>query len=298
MKCLVIGSTVADIMIYMDKLPTSQGDEHIKEQMMAVGGCAFNVVNVLHQMEIDYTFISPVGTGMYGDFVKKELNRLGIQTEIQLEGENGCCYCFVEENGDRTFLSHHGVEYSFNREWLKDIDLDAFDYIYVCGLEIEETDGDEMIETLSNVHGQIIFCPGPRGKLIEQSKMNAMYQLSPVIHVNEQEIMELTEQTDIQKAIIEMNQRTKNTVIVTTGETGATYYDGAFHDVEGFEAKVVDTIGAGDSHVGGVMAGLSKGKTLKDAIKFGNLVSSQVVGVNGVHLSDRAYVVLTEELNK
>lgn len=294
MKCLVIGSTVADIMIYMDKLPTSQGDEHIKSQMMAVGGCAFNVVNILHQMNVDYTFISPVGTGMYGDFVKKELSELGIRSEIHLSGANGCCYCFVEENGDRTFLSHHGVEYSFNPEWVTDLDMTSFDYIYVCGLEIEESDGDRIIEVLKEVTGQIIFCPGPRGNLIEQRKMEALYALSPIIHLNEQEIKELTGIEILDEAVQKMYDWTHNTVIVTTGADGAMYYDGQCHKVTGYSATVVDTIGAGDSHTGGVMAALSTGRTLHDAIDFANLVSSKVVGVNGVHLEKRMYEELLQ----
>ncbi|TDL37514.1 carbohydrate kinase family protein [Macrococcoides bohemicum] len=298
MKCLVIGSTVADIMIYMDKLPTSQGDEHIKKQMMAVGGCAFNVVNVLHQMGVDYTFISPVGTGMYGDFVKKELNRLDIQSEIHLSGANGCCYCFVEENGDRTFLSHHGVEYSFNPEWVTDLDITSFDYIYVCGLEIEEIDGDKIIDVLKHVTGQIIFCPGPRGKLIKQRKMEALYALSPIIHLNDQEIKELTGLENLEEALQKMYDWTHNTVIVTTGADGAIYYDGQMHSVTGYKATVVDTIGAGDSHTGGVIAALSTGKTLHEAVDFANLVSSKVVGVNGVHLEEGIYEELRQSLRR
>ncbi|WP_414052994.1 carbohydrate kinase family protein [Macrococcus animalis] len=297
MKCLVIGSTVADIMIYMDKLPTSQGDEHIKEQMMAVGGCAFNVVNVLHHLEMEYTFISPIGTGMYGDFVRKEMNRLGIKTDIHLDGENGCCYCFVEENGDRTFLSHHGVEYSFDPGWLNNIALDTYDYIYVCGLEIEEADGERLIASLESARGQIIFCPGPRGQLIETNRLENLYQLSPIVHANEQEIKELTKKATLEAAMKQMHTWTNAHVIVTTGEMGATYYDGAFHQVSGFEATVVDTIGAGDSHAGGVLAGLSQGKALGEAIQFANRVSSKVVGVHGVHLEQVVYEGLRNELN-
>ena len=113
-KCLVIGSTVCDVMIYLDQLPGRQGDTHIRKQVMSLGGCAFNVVTILHHLGVDYDFISPVGSGLYGTFVKSELKKLGIETSIALDGENGCCYCFVESDGERTFLSHHGVEYRFD----------------------------------------------------------------------------------------------------------------------------------------------------------------------------------------
>lgn len=45
---LIIGSTVCDIMIYVDALPTTAGDVHVNKQIMSVGGCAYNVANVIH----------------------------------------------------------------------------------------------------------------------------------------------------------------------------------------------------------------------------------------------------------
>ena len=84
-KCLVIGSTVCDVMIYLDQLPGRQGDTHIRKQVMSLGGCAFNVVTILHHLGVDYDFISPVGSGLYGTFVKNELKKLGIETSIALD---------------------------------------------------------------------------------------------------------------------------------------------------------------------------------------------------------------------
>ena len=42
-KVLVIGSTVADVIIRLDKLPTTGGDVNVRGQKMSMGGCAFNV---------------------------------------------------------------------------------------------------------------------------------------------------------------------------------------------------------------------------------------------------------------
>lgn len=296
-KCLVIGSTVCDIIIYVDQLPTSQGDVHIKEQMMSVGGCAYNVVSVLHHLKIPYTFISPVGRGVYGEFVQHHLASKGIETPVRLSGNNGCCYCFVEENGDRTFMSDHGVEYSFSAAWLDNLNLDDYAYVYICGLEIEETDGPELIAVLEGYKGQIIFAPGPRGHLIERERLEAVYALSPIVHLNAEEVMTLTDEDDVQKAVLKMNARTGRPVIVTQGAGGVLIYDGDFTQLAGYPQQVVDTIGAGDSHVGAVIAGQAAGRPLVAAAEFGNKVSSEIVGVSGVELPDEVYLKLREVLN-
>ncbi len=296
-KCLVIGSTVCDIIIYVDRLPTSQGDVHIKEQMMSLGGCAYNVVSVLHHLKIPYTFISPVGRGIYGEFVQHHLAAKGIETTVRLSGNNGCCYCFVEENGDRTFMSDHGFEYSFSAAWLDNLNLDDYAYVYICGLEVEEKDGQELIAALQDYEGQIMFAPGPRGHLIDQHRLAAVYALSPIVHLNAEEVMTLTDEDDVQKAVLKMNARTGRPVIVTQGASGVLVYDGDFTQLAGYPQQVVDTIGAGDSHVGAVMAGQAAGRPLVAAAEFGNKVSSEIVGVSGVELPDEVYLKLREVLN-
>ena len=44
--------------------------------------------------------------------------------------------------------------------------------------------------------------------------------------------------------------------------------------VPAFPATVVDTIGAGDSHAGGTLAGLAAGWRLADAVTLGNAVAA------------------------
>ena len=52
--------------------------------------------------------------------------------------------------------------------------------------------------------------------------------------------------------------------------------------------------GAGDSHVGAVLAALSAGRDLDFALDFANQVSSQIVQTSGVRLSDDTYQKLRE----
>ena len=141
-------------MIYLDRLPSREGDAHIDHQQWSVGGCAFNVVNIPSFFVATHTsFVSPgrVSGDVWVIFIRRELKQLGISSSISLEGANGCCYCFVESDGERTFLSDHGVEYSFQAEWLKELETDRFDYIYLCGLEVEEPTGLALVQSVSQL---------------------------------------------------------------------------------------------------------------------------------------------------
>lgn len=297
-KALVIGSTVCDIMVYLDRLPSREGDAHIHEQTWSLGGCAFNVVSVLHALGQKVDFISPVGTGVYGDFVKAELEKLGIQSPISVEGANGCCYCFIESDGERTFLSDHGVEYGFQKEWLQYLGQKRYDFVYLCGLEVEEPTGMELIQSVSKLEGQVIFAPGPRSLLIPKDRLEAIYDLQPILHLNEAEARAFSACEEIADAAKKLYQRTGQLVIVTLGEKGAHAYDGKFYEVAGFPTKVRDTVGAGDSHLGAFLAASLQGLDVENALSFANRLASKVVATKGVHVERHHYHTLQQELNQ
>ena len=54
----------------------------------------------------------------------------------------------------------------------------------------------------------------------------------------------------------------------------------------------MDTIGAGDSHIGALVACLYRGMDMEKALRTANQVSSAVVGVKGASLEDEAFMRL------
>ena len=75
-----------------------------------------------------------------------------------------------------------------------------------------------------------------------------------------------------------------NAVFATLGGDGCLYCDGNRSDVvAGSPAHVVDTIGAGDSHIGALMVGLHRGETPESAIARANRVAAATVGISGAH---------------
>ena len=134
-KVLIIGSTVVDIIVNLvDSLPKTGEDVHIRSQHMSLGGCAYNVSDSVRHFQVPYILFSPVGQGVYGHFVREELKKRGISSPIPSpDAENGCCYCFVEKSGERSFISYHGAEYLFEKSWFDLIDVSEIDKIELSG---------------------------------------------------------------------------------------------------------------------------------------------------------------------
>ncbi len=291
-QTLVIGSTVVDVILRLPYLPQKTQDVNIFSQTHNLGGCAYNVSNMLSLENVPNILCSPVGTGLYGEFVQRELSHKGITPFVFLDDvENGCCYCLVEADGERTFISHHGAEYLFKKEWMKHVDLSSVDSVYICGIEVEDPTGIEIVEFLEeNAQLKIYFAVGPRINHIEKKRLERLFSLSPILHLNEKEALEYTNCNRLEQAAKYLNTLTSNSLIITLGERGALVFENnEITSVMSETVPVVDTIGAGDCHIGSIISGLKKGYTLIEAVKRANRFAAAVVGINGAVLTTKEY---------
>ena len=156
----------------------------------------------------------------------------------------------------------------------------------------------ELIQSVSKLEGQVIFAPGPRGLLIPKERLEAIYDLQPILHLNEVEAKAFSACEEIPEAAKILYQRTGQLVVVTLGEKGAIAYDGNWYEAAGFPTKVRDTVGAGDSHLGAFLAASLQGLDVEDALTFANRFASMVVATKGVHLERHHYHTLEQELKK
>ncbi len=298
-QTLVIGSAVVDVIINIPKLPKTGEDIHIIRQHRSLGGCAYNVSDILRHFGVPYSLCTAGGSGIYGDFVRKSLEERGVPIYVFRPEENGCCYCMVEKGGERTFIVDHGIEYTFYEQYLENIDTESIDNVYVCGLEIEEVTGWNIIHYLQkHPDYTIYFAPGSRIMEIQQDRMEAMLSLHPVVHMNEGESLSFTGEGTVEKAARKIYEKTGNVVIITLGEKGSYCYDGEDHYAPPVPVVVCDTIGAGDSHIGAVIAARRLGYSFPDAIRMANHISAAVVSREGALLEKEEFEKVISDLKE
>lgn len=289
-KVLVIGSTVCDVILYLDHVPQIKEDVHPKKQLLAIGGCGFNTAHVLASTDTPYTFISPVGTGVFGEFVLKEMAKANVQSDIRVKTDNGCCYCLVEESGERSFISVHGAEYFFKKSWTKSLDESEYKIGYICGLEVEDVDGEELVDYVCSSSIQFVFAPGPRINSIQNERVDRLISHGVILHLNDDEVLQYTNKKSIEEAARYLQSLTNNLVIITSGSKGCYFYDGNDNGwISTTSVKVVDTIGAGDSHVGAFLSHYLKNGDVRGALAFANKVAGLVVGQEASTLSEETY---------
>lgn len=291
MKTLVLGAAIVDKIMNINMLPQSGDDIVASQEITTVGGCAYNVANILTNLEVEHDLVVPVGTGMYGHTIEKDLLNNGYEIFIKDDkADNGYCLCLVENSGERTFITVQGTECEFKEEWLNKLNTKNYNKVYISGYELEGKSGVVITEFLEkNTHMEIYFAPGPRITYLDKDIMNRIYNLSPIIHLNDKEAIEYTGNNDLFQAIEEISENNNNNVFITLGPKGVLFKEKSSTPIviEGYKADVVDTIGAGDSHIAGIIGAKSMGYDDIKSSRIANKVASQVVSTKGPKLENK-----------
>src|SRR5699024_4236692 len=277
-KVLIIGSAVIDVIVDIPAIPNSGEDVFAKSDKTIVGGCAYNVGNILRQFNSNYDLMIPIGNGSNGKLIKNQMGKDGHNQLLDdLKEDNGWSLCLVEESGERTFLTVPGIESKWEKEWFRNINIDNYDYIYLSGYSFESPSAEVLLEALQfiNKHATIIFDPSPRVAEMDANNIKSLLKMKTIIHANQDEILKLSKEKNAKNAAIKINKQTSQPVVVTLGSEGTLIAQEG--EVEIFPVKkgpVADTIGAGHSHTAAFIAALLDSQSIETAGTCGNELAS------------------------
>lgn len=282
----VLGAAVIDVIADAWALPWSGCDIELKQQGVNIGGCALNIAIALKRLGIAAQNALPVGHGVWADIIRNAMAKQSLHSVVEAEtGDNGWCLALVEPDGERTFMSFSGVENQWQPAWLAQLDVPPGSLVYLSGYQLVSPCGELLttwLEGLPDVTAFIDF--GPRLADISDALMARIMACRPIVSLNRQEAQIAAGRLGVAEEQLgeAWQQRFASALIVRHDKEGATWYDGTESGyVPAFQATVVDTIGAGDSHAGGTLAGLAAGWTLADSVRLGNAVAAWVVSHRG-----------------
>ena len=284
----VVGAAVIDVIADAYALPWRGCDIELKQQGVNVGGCALNIAVALKRLGIDAGNALPLGQGVWAEIIRNRMAKEGLHSLIETtQGDNGWCLALVEPDGERTFMSFSGVENQWNADWLAQLTIPPDSLIYLSGYQLSSPCGELLVQWLEGLDRVMPFIDfGPRIGDIPDALMARILACRPLVSLNRQEAEIAAERfglrQDVEGLGAQWVKRFAAPLIVRHDKEGAWYFSAQSSGcVPAFPTTVVDTIGAGDSHAGGMLAGLASGWSLADAVLLGNAVASWVVGHRG-----------------
>ncbi|WP_192458372.1 PfkB family carbohydrate kinase [Musicola keenii] len=281
---VVIGAAVGDIVLGLARLPHSGEDLEAENRGSQIGGCAFNVARVLRRLEVPVINGMTVGNGVWGQQVEETMQTLEMTVLLRHSHmDNGWCLALVEPNGERTFISVPGCEGIWSDELLANVVPPANALIYASGYELVGEAGAPLRRWLLAHPQQKLIDLGPRLADIPADFIPALQGSDTLLTLNRDETRYLCGAGEPAAQAARYAEQWGLTLICHLDQDGAWICppDGAPRHLAAYPATVADTIGAGDAHCGGLLAGLSAGWMLDGAVDLANRVAAFVVENTG-----------------
>ena len=265
-KIWVLGDAVVDLI--------PDGENHY---LRCAGGAPANVAVGIARLGGESAFIGRVGKDPLGEFMQQTLQQENVQTShMILDPQQRTSTVVVGlDNGERsfTFMVNPSAD-----QFLQVMDLPNFqanEWLHCCSIALINTPSRETtfeaIRRIKAAGGFFSFDPNLRESLwpsfddMKQTVMQAV-ALADVLKFSEEELTLLTDTQTLDEAFEKITALyPEKLIIVTLGKDGARYHLAGKQDVVAGKAlKPVDTTGAGDAFVGGLLAGLSQHANWKE----------------------------------
>ncbi|MDY5421066.1 aminoimidazole riboside kinase [Actinobacillus porcinus] len=265
-KIWVLGDAVVDLI--------PDGEAHY---LKCAGGAPANVAVGVARLGVPSAFIGRVGKDPLGEFMQQTLRNENVNTDyMHLDPDHRTSTVVVGlDNGERsfTFMVNPSAD-----QFLSVSDLPEFktgEWLHCCSIAlINEPTRTATLTAMKNIRaagGKVSFDPNLRESLWKsQAEMidvvNQAVALADVLKFSEEELTLLTGTNTLEQAFEKVTALyPEKLIIVTMGKDGALFnLNGHSEIIAGKALKPVDTTGAGDAFVGGLLAGLSLNDNWQD----------------------------------
>ncbi|EPR9730705.1 aminoimidazole riboside kinase [Enterobacter bugandensis] len=268
-KIWVLGDAVVDL------LPDGEG-----KLLQCPGGAPANVAVGIARLGGKSAFIGRVGDDPFGRFMAKTLadERVDVK-HMRLDPAHRTSTVVVDldDHGERsfTFMVRPSADL-----FLEPADLPTFsagEWLHVCSIALSAEPSRsatfQAMDAIRKAGGNVSFDPNIRPDLWPDENalrrcLEQALQSADVVKLSVEELAFLTGDADVREGLNTLMQRCPaRLVLVTQGKEGViAWHQGAVKHYPATPVQCVDTTGAGDAFVAGLLYGLAAGQELVPAI--------------------------------
>jgi fructokinase len=237
------------------------------------GGAPANVAVACAKLGAKSTFVGKVGQDVLGDFMKGTLKRHGVDVSSMIlteEARTGVVFVTLDSDGERNFSFY--IDPSADRFLAKeDLNADIFtthNILHFGSISmISEPSKSATMEAVKLAkENNLIISYDPNLRLglwpsEEEAKktITSMLSEADVVKISDDELHFITGEKELQKGIAKLSQYEIPVLLVTYGSKGSYIHvkNETLH-VPARKVKTVDTTGAGDAFVSGILYQLSE----------------------------------------
>lgn len=289
-----LGILVADIFgSPVDSIPGAGELSLIDRYLLNVGGCAANTAVDLRRLGRTASVLGKVGEDLFGDFVLRDLKRLGIGTSWIRKSRThptSCTFIVNVRGEDRRYIHCFGANADFS---IRDLDWEALAgarAIYVGGFFAMPAFRSEHLVQLfreAKQRGTITALDVviPSGAPSSLADIRQALPHTDVFFPNNDEACALTGRSDpLEQAEVLASLSPNCTVVITQGKAGAlARRGGEILRAGAFQVDSIDESGGGDAFAAGFLVGMLEAWPLEDSLRFASAVGASCTSALGCH---------------
>ena len=271
-EIVVIGGSNID---YIGNLPNNFNisESNVGSVNLYFGGVARNISENIARNGLKHSFVTCIGNDFLGKAMKEELESIGIDLYIPDSVNKTGSFLSLNENNN-LYVGICDTDYTdtLTSEYLENINVINENTKYII---LDSNIPDQLIEYVCNKYSdKYIIADGISSKKVV--KFKPYLDKISLLKVNVFEGKTLTGETTPELIAKSLIKKGLQTVIITRGTEPTLYNVDENLCLEPIIKvdKVVNTTGAGDSMLSGVIVGIVSGLEFKDAIKLGHKFAS------------------------
>lgn len=288
-RLINVSPVIIDLVMTIDRLPEPGGDT-LADSYRALPGGGFNVMAAAARAGMQVVYGGAHGTGPNGDLARTAMRTEGVEVAHEpLSGsDTGFCVALVESDAERTFVTSLGAESELPAAALRSLDPAPDDTVYIVGYALLPGPGaEDLAAWIAGLDPKVLVAldPAPVVEAIEPTLLAKVMERVDVFSPNATEAAALTDGAGPERAAESLVPcvRPGGAVMVRDGAGGCVVATADRGPVRtpGTVVPAVDTNGAGDAHVGALLAALSEGLDLDAAVRRANVSAARAVTLRG-----------------
>ena len=286
-------TTIGEILVDMTQTHVENGIPHFAANP---GGAPANVAVAASKLGIEAAFIGCVGDDLYGELLRKTLERYGVSTEglqVTRKANTTLAIVMVDAKGERSFFFYRkpGADTMIDAELAVKSIGDA-GILHFGSVSLTDPACRKAVTTVIRAAKEagalITYDPNYRAALWDSeeeavAQMRSVLPLCDIVKISDEETTLLCGVQAPEAALVKLMETGVKLAVVTLGAHGAMWRCGEKQGtVPGFAVKVADTNGAGDTFFGsflsriaarGGLEGLT-GEEISGFVRFANRAAS------------------------
>ncbi|HET7267629.1 MAG TPA: carbohydrate kinase [Oleiagrimonas sp.] len=307
-KLVCFGEILIDLFAQAPSTP-----EAPRAFLQHAGGAPANVAVAAARLGADAHFVGMLGHDMFGDFLADSLEKAGVGitgVARTREAKTALAFVALDAHGERSFSFYRppAADLLFRAEDFRDDTFEGLGAFHVCSNSLTEPDiaattcegmrraraAGALVSMDMNLR-EVLWADGadPVPRLWQA------LALAELVKLSREELEFLARplgadgETQVIRRLLDANTRC---VVVTDGHHPLQWHTAKAHgQVQGFQVKAVDTTGAGDAFMGGLLSALiahgadgsefaafcDKPQALEQVLRFGAAVGALAVTRKG-----------------